>query len=264
MRENRFLQWCKWRRLEVPTGPWIGCPRPLANFPKAFAPVQWATCQRLLCGYACSSVREHSASVRVGLFQRPASTRSRTRMPSRASSLGDCQRWTLASSSCLAQHPPWSTATAAKRRFKKALAVTTHHHPLASPRRWRRGARQAQRPPARLLHRSPAACSPGSPWAGQLFFFSSFNWTKRPKRHTMAARVMLQSLTFALCAIFAAGVWRTVVFFSLIFVWWRDHPLPSPLDTRERERAVRGTWHPSPSWEGLWLFLTTNCRLQRL
>ena len=164
VRENRFLQWCKWRRLEVPTGPWIGCPRPLANFPKAFAPVQWATCQRLLCGYACSSVREHSASVRVGLFQRPASTRSRTRMPSRASSLGDCQRWTLASSSCLAQHPPWSTATAAKRRFKKALAVTTHHHPLASPRRWRRGARQAQRPPARLLHRSPAACSPGFPW----------------------------------------------------------------------------------------------------
>jgi hypothetical protein len=24
-----------------------------------------------------------------------------------------------------------------------------------------------------LLHRSPAACSPGSPWAGQLFFLAT-------------------------------------------------------------------------------------------
>ncbi len=97
--ENRFVQWCRWRRLEVPTGPWIGrrigCPPPLANFLTAFAPVQWATCQRLLCGAVCTRVRAHSASVRVGLFQRLASTRSRARTPSRAASRSDCKSWTF-------------------------------------------------------------------------------------------------------------------------------------------------------------------------
>jgi hypothetical protein len=37
-----------------------------------------------------------------------------------------------------------------------------------------------------LLHRSPAACSPGFPWAGQLFFFS--NWTSVLTTHHGRAR----------------------------------------------------------------------------
>jgi len=68
----------------------------------------------------------------------------------------------------------------------------------------------------------------------------------------MGARLMLQGLTFALCAIVVAGVCHRGRPFSLIFVWWRDLPLPSPLDTRERVAdgagKVHARWHPGKAF----------------